>query len=104
MEELLARLKIRLRFSGAVEDSILEDHLITAIDVVNDLRQYTPTEANVVEPQYKSVVVEMAIIAYNKMGAEGQTYHGEAGVNRSYEKAMYPDSLMKLIIPRMRNQ
>ena len=52
----------------------------------------------------KSVVIEMALIAYNKMGAEGQTFHSENGVNRSYEKAMYPESIMKLIIPRMRNQ
>lgn len=104
MDELLARLKVRLRFSGTVEDAVLEDHLLTAIAVVNDLRQYTSTDEDIVEPQYQSVVVEMALIAYNKMGAEGQTYHGENGVNRSYENAMYPDSIMKLIVPRFRNQ
>lgn len=104
MEELLARLKVRLRFSGTVEDAVLQDHLLTAIDVVNDLRQYTPTLEAVIEPQYKSVVVEMALCSYSKMGAEGQTFHGENGVNRSYETAMYPESLTKLIIPRLRNQ
>lgn len=102
MEELLARLKVRLRFSGTVEDAVLQDHLLSAIDVVNDIRQYTSTDENVVEPQYKSVVVEMALCAYAKMGAEGQTYHGENGVNRSYETALYPDSLLKLIIPKPR--
>ena len=104
MEEMLNRLKVRLRFSGVIEDDMIKEHLLTAIDVVNDLRQFTPTEEDVVEPQYKSVVIEMALIAYNKMGAEGQTFHSENGVNRSYEKAMYPESIMKLIIPRMRNQ
>ena len=44
MDELLARLKVRLRFSGTVEDAVLEDHLLTAIAVVNDLRQYTSTD------------------------------------------------------------
>lgn len=105
MEELLARLKVRLRFSGETEDSILRDHLLTAIDVVNDIRQFIPTEENIVEPQYKSVVVEMALISYNKMGAEGQRSHDENGVNRSYENgSLYPDSLLKLIVPRLRNQ
>ena len=42
MEELLSRLKVRLRFSGTVEDAVLSDHLQTAVDVVNDIRQYTP--------------------------------------------------------------
>jgi len=104
MDELLARLKVRLRFSGTVEDTVLQDHLLTAIAVVNDKRQYTSTVDAIVEPQYESIVVEMALCSYAKMGAEGQTYHGENGVNRSYETAMYPDSLTKLIVPRFRNQ
>lgn len=102
MEELLARLKVRLRFSGTVEDTVLQDHLQTAIDVVNDMRQYTSTENAVVEPQYASIVVEMALSSYAKMGAEGQTHHGELGVNRTYEGGMYPPSLLKLIIPKAR--
>lgn len=102
MEDLLARLKVRLRFSGTVEDTVLLDHLQSAVDTVNDIRQYTATETDVVEPQYKSVVVELALCAYAKMGAEGQDYHGENGVNRSYETALYPDSLLKLIIPKPR--
>jgi hypothetical protein len=102
MDELLSRLKVRLRFSGTVEDAVLSDHLQTAVDVVNDIRQYTPT---LVEPQYRSVVVEMALVAYNKMGAEGQNYHAENGVDRRYESgSMYPNSLLKLVIPRFRGQ
>lgn len=105
MEELLSRLKVRLRFSGTLEDAVLRDHLQTAVDVVNDIRQYTPTEDAVVEPQYRSVVVEMALVAYNKMGAEGQNYHAENGVDRRYEAgSMYPDSLLRLVIPRFRGQ
>ena len=102
MEELLARLRTRLRFSGKTEDSVLTDHLYTALDVVNDLRQYTPTEDILVEPQYKSIVVEMALNSYLKMGAEGQIVHNENGVGRVYESGMYPPSLMKCIVPRPR--
>lgn len=103
MEELLARLKLRLRFSGTTEDSVLQDHLLTAIDTVNDIRQYTPGDGDpVVEAKYKSVTVEMALNSYLKMGAEGQTVHDENGVNREYEAGMYPPSLLKLIVPRPR--
>lgn len=102
MEELLARLKVRLRYSGTVEDDVLTDHLTTAIDVVNDIRQYTPEEGGTVETQYKSIVVEMALNSYLKMGAEGQKVHNENGVNRSYESGMYPASLLKLIVPKPR--
>lgn len=102
MDELLARLKVRLRFSGDVEDDVLLDHLQTAVDVVNDIRQFTPTEELIVEAQYKSVVVELALSSYAKMGAEGQIVHSENGVSRSYEDGMYPSSILKLVIPRPR--
>lgn len=102
MEELLARLKTRLRYSGTVEDAILQDHLTSAIDTVNELRQFTPTDEEIVESQYKSIVVELALCAYSKMGAEGQTMHNENGVSRVYEGALYPHSLLSKIIPRPR--
>lgn len=102
MHELLERLKIRLRFDGHTDEAMLEAHLMMAIDVVNDKRQFTPSEEQVVEPQYKSIVVEMAVASYNKIGAEGQVMHGENNISRQYEGGMYPHSLLKLIIPRPR--
>lgn len=102
MEELLAKLKTRLRFDGTVEDGMLTYHLNLALDTVNDRRQFTPTDTELVESRYENIVIEMAVCSYNKMGAEGQTVHSENGVNRFYEGGFYPSSLMKMIIPKPR--
>ena len=104
MIELLARLKLRLNISDTSEDELLTDHLQSAIDVVNELRNYTSTDIAIVEPQYKSVVIDLAISTYNKMGAEGQLEHSENGVNRVYESSDYPSSILSRILvkPRMR--
>lgn len=98
MDELLARMKVRLRFDSTTEDAMLTDHLQSAIEVVNERRNYTSTDEAIVEPQYKGIVVDLAIATYNKMGAEGQTSHSENGISRSYEAASYPTSLLALVM------
>jgi len=104
MDKLLARLKLRLSISDTSEDALLTDHLQSAIDVVNELRNYTSTNDDIVESQYESIVVDLAVSTYNKMGAEGEIGHSENGVNRTYESSEYPSSLLAriLIKPRQR--
>lgn len=102
MDELLARVKIRLRFTGEVEDSMLTDLLISALDVINDIRQFTPTTEAVVEPQYRSVAVEMAVALYSKLGAEGEVSHSENGVSRTYDSSSFPTALISRIMPKPR--
>lgn len=103
MDELLAKLKTRLRYDGVVEDAILNQHLLLAIDVVNDRRQFISTLTDIVESRYKNIVVEMAVSSYARMGAEGQIIHSESGVTRQYETGMYPASLLRMIVPKPRN-
>jgi hypothetical protein len=106
MDELIAKLRTRLRFDGDTEDDMLEYHLRLAIDTVNDRRQYEPDEndaTDLFEDKYEYIIIEMAVCTYNKMGAEGQLYHGENGVNRTYEAGLYPSSLLKLVVPRSRS-
>jgi len=102
MNELLATLKTRLRFSGDVEDDMLLIHLNLAITTLNDRRQYVSTDTDVVEEQYQSIVIEMAVCSYSKIGAEGQLAHDENGVDRMYDGGFYPKGLMKLIVPKSR--
>jgi len=102
MDELLEMLKTRLRYDGDTEDSILTQHLTMAVNVINDRRQYEPTDTDVVESKYKYIAVEMAVCTYNKMGAEGQIGHGENEVYRTYETGMYPSSLLRLVVPKPR--
>lgn len=53
----------------------------------------------VVPPQYETLQVEAACYLLNKRGAEGQTSHSENGINRSYENADLPDSMIRTIVP-----
>jgi hypothetical protein len=102
MDELLARVKVRLRITGEVEDSMLTELLTSALDVINDIRQYTPTAEAIVEPQYESIAVEMTVALYSKLGAEGEVSHSENGISRVYDSSSFPASLLARIIPRPR--
>ena len=102
MDELLAKLKTRLRFDGDVDDDMLTYHLNLAINTVNDRRSFIPTDEDLYESKYEYVIIEMAVCSYNKMGAEGQLGHDENGVNRTYEASLYPYSLLRLVVPKPR--
>ena len=43
--------------------------------------------------------VEIACYLLNKRGAEGETYHSENGINRSYENADVPESMLSRVLP-----
>ena len=61
-------------------------------------RRRSPPDAPL-ESQYNDLQIQIAIFLYNKQGAEGEKSHDENGVNRSYENADIPDSLLKEVIP-----
>ena len=52
-----------------------------------------------VPDRYANVQIEAAVYLLNKRGAEGQTYHSENGINRTYEAASIPDSILKSVTP-----
>lgn len=52
-----------------------------------------------VPPRYAMLQVEIAAYLMNKRGAEGETYHGENGVNRTYENASVPASMLAGVTP-----
>ena len=51
------------------------------------------------EKQYETLQLEIAKFLYNKIGAEGETVHNENRVNRTYENAHIPDSMLDCIVP-----
>lgn len=59
---------------------------------------FDPSKTKVPD-RYASLQVEIAAYLLNKRGAEGQTYHSENGINRTYEAASIPDSMLKHITP-----
>lgn len=52
-----------------------------------------------VPPKYYARQIEIAAYLINKQGAEGETQHNENGINRSYESASIPESMLKDIVP-----
>ncbi len=52
-----------------------------------------------VPPRYSLLQVEIALYMMNKRGAEGETYHGENGIFRTFGGAEIPDSMLKAVVP-----
>lgn len=102
MDELLARIKVRLRIADSSEDSMLSELLTSSLEVINDIRQYTPVEDVIVEPQYESIAVEMTVALFSKIGAEGEVSHSENGISRVYDSSSFPSALLSRIMPKPR--
>lgn len=57
-----------------------------------------PEEATV-PVAYEHIQIQIALELFAKMGAEGQTAHGENGISRTYEAADVSPSLLRRIVP-----
>lgn len=91
----LERLKVWL--PDEQNEDLLSELLLRAEDVIKQKRR---THINSpMEKQYETLQLEIAQFLYNKMGAEGETAHNENGVNRTYENAHIPDSMLDCIVP-----
>lgn len=57
------------------------------------------TDETEVPPRYEFLQCEIAAYLLNKRGAEGQLSHKENGIDRTYESADVPESLLGAITP-----
>lgn len=99
MEELLAKLKLYLGITDVSEDTLLSFLLTLAGQKILDRLYPFDSTQLVVPSRYELKQIEIAVFLYNKRGAEGEVGHSENGVNRSYENADVPESLMRGITP-----
>ena len=60
---------------------------------------YKQTDKRELLENYGGVQARAAAYFLNKRGADGEVGHSENGINRSYEAADLPDSLLKEITP-----
>jgi hypothetical protein len=67
--------------------------------VLNRRYPFGVPEGAIVPSIYEHVQMQIAVELYSKMGAEGQTAHGENGISRSYESASVSPSLLRQIMP-----
>ena len=82
-------------------DEVLSSYLKIAGDKI--IKRACPYDETVedVPRRYGVLQCEIAQYLLNKRGAEGETSHSENGVNRTYENADVPESLMSEIIPHV---
>lgn len=101
---LVAKLKLRLEAedldSFDYSDEILGLEISNALlEYYND-RHFTPTDEIPFEDIYAGIIVELAVAAIARYGVEGENYHSEGGVIRTYDNAsQYPLALTRKIIP-----
>ena len=76
---LLDRLRRRLGIEGYNDSTLLSDLLDDAQNMVLDIigRDSLPK-------RLEGVVLELSVIKYNRMGAEGESSRGEGGISQSY--------------------
>lgn len=79
-------------------DTLLAYLEIGAMRVLQKAYPFGPTQT-VVPERYQNVQIEVAAYLLNKRGAEGETRHNENGIDRTYEAASVPDSMLKAVVP-----
>ena len=85
--------------SDETDENILLVYLsIAGEKILNRLYPYC-LNIKIVPEKYELLQLEIACYLINKIGSEGQVGHGENGINRSYESASVPESMMKEVVP-----
>lgn len=87
---------------GDWADDVLNSYLaIAGQAIINRAYPYDDAEDRAVPRRYAYLQCEIANYLLNKRGAEGQTSHSENGINRSYESASIPASMLSEVIPHV---
>lgn len=96
-EEKLTMLKAMV--GGSDTDEVLFTYLTLAGRKI--IAKAFPYKSDVTEvpAQYDYLQVEIAAYMLNKRGAEGQIAHTENGIQRQYENADVPASMLKTVTP-----
>ena len=96
----LEKLKARLELNDNSSDDLLSAYLADAAQkILNKLYPFE-SEIDVILPsKYESLQVDIADYWYLKRGAQGETIHNENGINRHYESADVPESMLREITP-----
>lgn len=101
---LVTRLRSRLTANDLSSEDFSDDTLQYEIsnallEYYND-RHFTPTDDKPFEDIYAGIIIELAVSALMRYGVEGENYHSEGGVIRTYDNASpYPLALTRKIIP-----
>ena len=98
-EQKIARLELLISPDTASTDLLLA--LVEQAEgiVLNRRYPFGIPDGAKVPAAYEHIQMQIAVELFSKMGAEGQTAHGENGISRTYESADVSPSLLKRIVP-----
>lgn len=106
IDKLCLRLQKKIKARGInVDLSILDlnDEIITAIEAVNERRNYIIKDNKIYDDKYTSLIIKLCLYSISKMGAEGESTHMENTIQRVYENGNdYPESLLSEVKPLAR--
>lgn len=85
--------------TGEANADVLSTYLLLAKSAILHYAYPVSTPPDELPSKYDELQVDIAAYKLNKRGAEGETAHSENGVNRSYENADIPRSLLRRITP-----
>lgn len=77
----------------------LSAYLYLAAGIVLKRRYPFRDDVKEVPERYADIQLKIAAYLLNKRGAEGQLSHSENGIDRTYESADVPESMLKGIVP-----
>lgn len=82
------------------QDSVLSAFLDLASDaVLQRMYPFGYDDDAEVPKKYERKQCEIAVYLLNRRGSEGETYHSDNGINRSYASADVPADMLKGIVP-----
>lgn len=97
-EKLIA---LRAMIGESDTDEVLFTYLkLAGKKILNRAYPYDKSVKEVPE-EYDTLQVEIAAYMMNKRGAEGQIQHTENGIQRTYENADIPYSMLKVVTPHV---
>lgn len=95
-DEKLKQLKV---LSGENDEDVLRTFLaLAAAKIIQRAYPFDPKQTAVPD-RYAPNQVEIANFMLSKRGAEGETYHAENGIYRTYSGGDVPPELLRAIIP-----
>ena len=93
------KVEVVMAMTEEVDDTTIEVFLkIAEAKIIQKAFPLHPEE-NVMPPRYDFLQCEIAAYLLNKRGAEGETQHSENGIERTYESASVPPSMLNAVVP-----
>lgn len=94
----MTQLQILKTMVDETDNFVLNTYLELAGSIITN-RCYPFESDKPVPAKYYHKQIEIAAYLVNKRGAEGQTAHKENGIDRTYESAGVPESMLKDVVP-----